>query len=160
MSASATLDDWRFAELRVLGRRLFEAADLAAAEAIGAAIAEEIAAGEVMRRLTGERTGGIETAAQEPAPAPLPKLESDRRTADVEGRPVGVGLLSPEPSSEGGQILGTAGSLAPCISSTPDGGGWRAARRALRQAGHFVEQVAGVVYVDGRPCADPALQAR
>jgi hypothetical protein len=35
---------------------------------------------------------------------------------------------------------------------------WRLARRALRQAGHHVEQVDGIVYVDGLRCDDPALR--
>lgn len=37
---------------------------------------------------------------------------------------------------------------------------WRAARRALRQLGHEVKQIDGVVYVDGRRSDDPALAVR
>lgn len=44
----------------------------------------------------------------------------------------------------------------------PPGGAsldWRAARKALRLAGHEVKQLDGIVYVDGQRSDDPALRA-
>ena len=40
----------------------------------------------------------------------------------------------------------------------PEAGGWRERRLRLRRAGHLVEQVDGVVYVDGRRSNDPGLR--
>jgi hypothetical protein len=84
----------------------------------------------------------IVAAAQEPAPSPLRVQEADCRGSDVDASPVkarsekakvGGRTACPKPSSEGGHIPGTAGSLAPC--SPPPAAQRRSEQRACQRCG-------------------------
>lgn len=57
--------------------------------------------------------------------------------------------------------LEAAGTVPPSCPALPESpaGDWRAARRALRRAGHEVKQFDGVVYVDGARSRDPRIEA-
>lgn len=104
--------------------------------------------------------------------AMIDKLEAELRSranagdpATVANDPAGIDPVSrlaggrtPVLHRESGEAQTSASGVTAGETAT-DTEGWRLARKALRQAGHLVEQQGGIVYVDGKRCDDPALQA-